>query len=79
MRVGDLVKWNNKVVIIVELYESKCWRTDAFGIKVNWGQIPYERFARIIINGDLRGVPIVDLKPLAESARTRPPLDNSLT
>ena len=66
MKVGELVRWNNKAVIIVELYDSKCWRTDTFGAKVNWGEIPYEQFARIAIDGDLRGVPIVDLELIGE-------------
>ena len=63
MKVGDLVTWNGKLVVITEAYESKCWRTDDMGKKVNWGAIPSEPFARILFNGDIRGVPQVDLKP----------------
>ena len=63
MQVGDLVRWNKKICMITEVYESKCWRTEDMGKKVNWGEIEPEPFARILIGqGDMRGVPVTDLE-----------------
>ena len=68
MQVGDLVSWNGKTCVITEVYESKCWRTNEMGKKVNWGAIPYELFARILVGvGDTRGVPQADLEVICES------------
>ena len=67
MNVGDLVTWCGKTHVIVETYESKVWRTDKMGKQVNWGKIEPEPFARILIgDGDLRGVPQVDLEVVSE-------------
>ena len=67
MRVGDLARWNKKTVVITEIYLSKCWRTDAYGTSINWGRIDPEPFARILVNGELVGVPQLDLEPLDEA------------
>jgi len=62
VNVGDLVKWNGKLAVITEVYESKCWRTNKMGKKVNWGQIDAEPFARILSGSRLVGVPQSDLR-----------------
>ena len=68
MRVGDLVSWNGKTCVITEVYESKCWRTNQHGPKVNWASLDPEPFARILVGeGDTRGVPQADLEVISES------------
>ena len=64
MKVGDLVKWNGKLAVITEVYESKCWRTNKMGKKVNWGQVEAEPFARILSGSVLVGVPQCDLEAI---------------
>ena len=68
MQVGDLVSWNGKTCMITEVYESKCWRTNQHGPKVNWAELDPEPFARILVGGgDLIGVPQADLEVICES------------
>ena len=68
MKPGDLVNWNGRLVVVAEIYESKCWRTDEKGKNVNWGEIPHEPFARIVVgDGDVRGVPQTDLEVISAS------------
>lgn len=67
MKVNDLVMWNGQTALITELYESKVWRTSTQGRAVNFGSIDPEPFARILFKGTLRGVPLVDLKPIDET------------
>lgn len=67
MKIGDLVKWNGKLAVVSEVYESKCWRTDERGKNVNWGMIPSEPFARILFEGGTRGVPQADLAVIDEA------------
>ncbi len=62
MKAGDLVRWNEKTCVVTEVYESKCWRTDKMGISVNWSKIEPEAFARILVEGRVRGVPQADLE-----------------
>ena len=64
MKVSDLVSWNGKVGIVTELYESKMWRTSTQGRAVNFKDIEPEPFARILVAGNLHGVPLVDLRLL---------------
>ena len=52
MKIGDLVKLKSmhrrqapRAGLIVDLIEKKCWRTDAFGTKVDWGKIDPEPHA----------------------------------
>ena len=67
MQVGDLVSWNGKTCVITEVYESKCWRTNQHGPKVNWAELDPEPFARILVgDGDTRGVPQADLEVISE-------------
>ena len=67
MQVGDLVSWNGKTCVITEVYESKCWRTNQHGPKVNWAKLDPEPFARILVgDGDTRGVPQADLEVISE-------------
>jgi len=66
MKVGNLVRWLNNTGVVVEVYESKCWRTDAFGNNVNWGAIEPEPFARVLINGFLKALPQSDLEVICE-------------
>lgn len=67
MNISDIVVWNEKVAIITELYESKVWRTAELGKKVHWGAIEPEPFARILVDGVLKGVPLTDLKLINEA------------
>jgi len=67
MKAGDLVMWHDTACLVTEVYESKCWRTDERGKKVNWGAVPYEPFARILFDGKLRGIPQIDLRMIDES------------
>ena len=62
MKVGDLVRWNKKTCVVTEIYESKCWRTNKLGKSVNWNKVDPEAFARILVDGCLRGVPQIDLE-----------------
>ena len=70
MKVGDLV--NHKQVndsragLVVELIEKKCWRTDVFGTKIDWGKIEPEPHAVVLVNGDKRTIPLTDLELLVE-------------
>tara|TARA_R110000787_G_scaffold118432_2_gene229262 strand:- start:667 stop:873 length:207 start_codon:yes stop_codon:yes gene_type:complete len=66
MKAGDLVMWNDSICLVTEVYDSKCWRTDDMGKKINWGAIPYEPFARILFKGDNRGIPQADMKVVHE-------------
>ena len=68
MKVGDLVKWNQLHCLVVRVYESKCWRVQDHGSKVNWGAIDPEPFADLLIAvGKTRGVPQTDLEVIDES------------
>jgi len=62
MKVGDMVKWNRQMVVVVEIYESKCWRTSDGPGAVNWVKIPNEPFARIYARNGVIGVPQIDLE-----------------
>ena len=63
---GDLVNWNGRSAIVTEVYESKVWRTHERGTSVNFKNISPEPFARILVDGTLRGVPQVDLEVINE-------------
>ena len=72
MKVGDLVKLSAahgasfRAGLIVEFIEKKCWRTDVFGNKIDWGKIDPEPHAVVLINGDKRAIPVTDLEPIDE-------------
>ena len=72
MKVGDLVKLSSshgasfRAGLIVEFIEKKCWRTDVFGNKIDWGKIDPEPHAVVLINGDKRAIPVTDLEPIDE-------------
>jgi hypothetical protein len=72
MKVGDLVKLSSshgasfRAGLIVDLIEKKCWRTDVFGTKIDWGKIEPEPHAVVLINGDKRAIPITDLQLIDE-------------
>ena len=72
MKVGDLVKLSAahgasfRAGLIVEFIEKKCWRTDVFGTKIDWGKIEPEPHAVVLINGDKIAFPITDLVPIDE-------------
>ena len=67
MKIGDLVKLSSshgasfRAGLIVDLIEKKCWRTDVFGNKIDWGKIDPEPHAVVLINGDKIAFPITDL------------------
>ena len=66
LRAGDLVNWNGRSAIVTEVYESKVWRTQDRGIEVNFKNISPEPFARILVDGALKGVPQADLEVINE-------------
>ena len=72
MKIGDLVKLSSshgasfRAGLIVEFIEKKCWRTDVFGNKIDWGKIDPEPHAVVLINGDKRAIPVTDLEPIDE-------------
>ena len=73
MKIGDLVKLKSmhrrqapRAGLIVDLIEKKCWRTDVFGTKIDWGKIEPEPHAVVLINGDKIAFPITDLVPIDE-------------
>jgi hypothetical protein len=72
VKVGDLVKLSSshgasfRAGLIVEFIEKKCWRTDVFGNKIDWGKIDPEPHAVVLINGDKRAIPVTDLEPIDE-------------
>ena len=66
MKVGDLVTWNERTCVVTRVYESKCWRTDQYGPKINWASIEPEPFVEILADGRLRGVPQADVAVVYE-------------
>ena len=72
MKVGDLVKLSSshgasfRAGLIVEFIEKKCWRTGVLGTKIDWKKIDPEPHAVVLINGDKRAIPVVDLAPIDE-------------
>ena len=72
VKVGDLVKLSaahgpcDRVGLIVELIEKKCWRTEKLGVKVDWKKIDPEPHAVVLISGDKRAIPVTDLELLDE-------------
>ncbi len=64
MKKGDLVKWHTHIGLVTEIYSSKCWRQTPSGVPESWGDIDSEPFARVLINGNLHGLPFTDLKLL---------------
>ena len=56
MKAGDLVMWNDSICLVTEVYDSKCWRTDDMGKKINWGAIPYEPFVRLYGQNHITGL-----------------------
>tara|TARA_E500000331_G_scaffold291111_1_gene287432 strand:- start:752 stop:979 length:228 start_codon:yes stop_codon:yes gene_type:complete len=74
MKVGDLVKLKSmhrrqapRAGLIVDLIEKKCWRTDVFGNKIDWGKIDPEPHAVVIVNGNRLTIPMTDLEAMDES------------
>lgn len=73
MKIGDLVKLSRdsnlvpvSAGLIIDLVDKKCWRTNAFGKKVDWTKIEPEPHAVVLINGDKRTIPVTDLEPIDE-------------
>ena len=64
MKKGDLVKWHTHIGLVTEIYSSKCWRQTPSGVPESWGDIDSEPFARVLINGNLHGLPFTDLELL---------------
>ncbi len=73
MKIGDLVKLSAvhgasfRAGLIVEFVDKKCWRTDVFGNKIDWGKIDPEPHAVVLIDGDKRAIPLTDLEVVNES------------
>ena len=74
MKIGDLVKLKSmhrrqapRAGLIVDLIEKKCWRTDVFGNKIDWGKIDPEPHAVVIVNGNRLTIPMTDLEAMDES------------
>lgn len=72
MKIGNLVKLSgayatSHVGLVLDLVEKKCWRTDVFGNKIDWGKIEPEPHAVVVISGHTRTIPITDLEVIDES------------
>ena len=68
MKVGDIVSWHGRPCVVTEIYESKVWRTEDMGKRVDFAKIDSEPFVRIMVAlGDLRGVPQVDVELISAS------------
>ena len=74
MKIGDLVKLSpmtrrtpQRVGLIVELIEKKCWRTDELGNKVDWNKVDPEPHAVVLVNGKKLTLPMIDLEAADES------------
>ena len=72
MKIGDLVKLSathgpcDRVGLIVELIEKKCWRTDVHGKLISWATIDPEPHAVVLVNGATRTIPVTDLQLIDE-------------
>ncbi len=70
MKMGDLVKLkaveDSRAGLIVEFVEKKCWRTDVFGNKVDWGKIEPEPHAVVLFRNDRLSIPVIDLELIDE-------------
>ena len=70
MKIGDLVKLKSmhrrqkqRVGLIVELLDKKCWRTDKLGKSVDWSKIEPEPHAVILVDGRRLTIPVEQLQP----------------
>ncbi len=70
LKVGDLVKLKSmhrrqkqRVGLVVELLNKKCWRTSELGKAVNWNKIEPEPHAVILVDGKKLTIPATDLQP----------------
>ena len=73
MKVGDLVKSRaingqpRKAVLIVDVVQKKCWRTQIRGQKVDWDKIEPEPHAVVLFSGTKLTIPFTDLELLDEA------------
>jgi len=73
MKIGDIVKLSpmtrrtpQRIGLVVDLVEKKCWRTDTRGNKVDWNKVDPEPHALVLVNGKKLTLPIIDLKVIDE-------------
>ena len=69
MKIGDLVRcvpWGdvNKIGVVVEMIQKKCWRTQVLGTPVNWASIDPEPHAVVLFSVDngTVSIPVIDLE-----------------
>ena len=69
MKIGDLVKLKSmhrrqkqRVGLVVELLDKKCWRTFEMGNAVDWDRIEPEPHAVVLIEGCKLTIPLTDLE-----------------
>ena len=77
MKAGDMVrhtqKWpgisGNRVGLVVDITEKKCWRTNAQGKKINWDIIEPELHAVVLYphNDGTIDIPVIELEVVYES------------
>ena len=74
MNVGDLVKLKSmsrrsgqRIGLIVDLIEKKCWRTEERGPQINWDIVEPEPHAVVVVNGNTLTIPTTDLDIVDES------------
>ena len=70
MKIGDLVKLKSmhrrqkqRVGLVVELLDKKCWRTYEMGKAVDWSKIEPEPHAVVLVDGRRLTIPVEQLQP----------------
>lgn len=77
MKVGDLVRsvkngiltQPNRVGIVVEFIDKKCWRTENLGPMIDWRKIDPEQHAVVLFpeNSGTLSIPTVDLEVFVDT------------
>ena len=74
MKPGDIVRHapkglvGNRVGLVIDIIEKKCWRTSAQGKSINWDIIEPEPHAEVLYphNDGTIAIPVVELEVVYE-------------